>query len=241
MLQKTRAIVLHALRYGDSSLIVHAFTEAWGRKTFILKGVRKSKKSNRSGMFQPLYLLNLDVAYRDNRDMQWIREASFMHTVPGFNQNVVKSAQALFIGEVLMKTIREEERNPDLFGFLVHSIVHFNTLEKTSPSFHIIFLFKLSRYLGFQPNNNYSDLNIFFNTDSGLFSSHPDSTDLALEKLLGKHWKACFSCDYQSADQEFNNQHTRNIFLDSLLQFYRVHHHSMKELKSLEVLRAIFS
>ena len=147
MLQKTQAIVLHAVKYGDTSLIVHAFTEAWGRSSFLLKGIRKSKKSNRVNMFQALSLLNLDIYYRDNRDLQWIKEASYPGSTPASNNDVVKSTQAIFLSEVLMKTIREEERNPELFNFLFESLKYFNSPADNSPSFHILFLFQLHRGL----------------------------------------------------------------------------------------------
>jgi DNA repair protein RecO (recombination protein O) len=240
MLQKTRAIILHTLRYGDSSLIVHAYTEQWGRTSFLLKGARKSRKSNRSAMFQPLYLLDLDIYYRDNREMHWIREATFSEVVPGMRQDVVKATQAIFLSEVLLKTIREEERNPDLFGFLLQSLAHFESLVSPSPSFHLIFLFYYSRYLGFFPRNNFSETNLFFNISGGSFSSTPDGVDIGAEKMLGEQWKSCFVCDYNSADQHFNNHDKRNMFLDSLLEFYRNNHPSMRDLKSLEVLRTVF-
>ena len=240
MLQKTRAIILHTLRYGDSSLIVHAYTEQWGRTTFLLKGARKSRKSNRSAMFQPLYLLDLDIYYRDNREMHWIREATFSESVPGMRQDVVKATQAIFLSEVLLRTIREEERNPDLFGFLLQSLAHFESVASPSPSFHLVFLFHYSRYLGFYPMNNFSETNLFFNISAGSFSSTPDGVDLDMEKRLGQQWKSCFECEYSSADQHFNNHDKRNMFLDSLLEFYRNHQPSMTELKSLEVLRTVF-
>jgi DNA repair protein RecO (recombination protein O) len=241
MLQKSRAIILHAYRYGESSLIVHAYTEAWGRTAFLLKGVRKSRKNQRSSMFQPLYLLDLDVYYRENREMQWIRDASFSGVATVHEQDITKSTQAIFISEVLMKTIGEEERNPALFSFLEHTSAWLFSSGKASPSFHLFFLFKLSRYLGFYPRYNYSEANRFFNIASGSFSSLPDRLDAQQETLLGLQWKECFQCDYNSDFQAFNNHEKRNLFLDSLLAFYRLHHHSMRELKSLDVLRTVFS
>ncbi len=221
-------------------MIVHAYTEQWGKTTFLLKGARKSRKSNRSAMFQPLYLLDLDIYYRDNREMHWIREATFSESVRGMGQDVVKATQAIFLSEVLLKTIREEERNPELFGFLFQSLAHFESLYSPSPSFHLIFLFHFSRYLGFFPTNNFSDTNLFFNIEAGSFSSTPDGLDIDMEKSLGQQWKSCFSCDYHSVDQYFRNQDKRNMFLDSLLEFYRIHQPSMRDLKSLEVLRTVF-
>jgi DNA repair protein RecO (recombination protein O) len=240
MLQKTRAIVLHAVKYGDSSLIVQAYTEQWGRISMLLKGARKSRKSNRAVMFQPLYLLDLDIYYRDNREMHWIREAVFSDRVQGIHQDLVKSAQAIFLSEVLLKTIREEEKNPELFGFLQQSIQYFDAVVTASPSFHILFLFRLTRYLGFYPGNNFSADGYFFNTGTGLFSATPESLDLELETKLGEQWHHCFSSDYHSVDQLFSNHEQRNLFLDSLLRFYRRHHPSMKDLRSTDVLRTVF-
>lgn len=241
MLQKTRAIILHAYRYGDSSLVVHAFTEAWGRTAFMLKGVRKSKKNQRSAMFQPLYLLDLDVYFRENREMHWIRDASFASKAIVHDQDITTSTQAIFISEVLMKTIGEEERNPGLFHFLEHSSALLFSSGRASPSFHLLFLFKLSRFLGFYPRNNFSEENRFFNAESGAFSPIPDRLDTEKEVLLGLQWNTCFQGDYHSDIQVFNNHEKRNLFLDSILHFYHLHHHSMRELKSLDVLRTVFS
>ncbi len=240
MLQKTRAIILHAVKYGDSSLIVKAYTEQWGRASFILKGARKSKKSNRSVLFQPFYLLDLDIYYRDNRDLQWIREADFSRSMAGIRQDVVKSTQAIFLSEVLLKTIMEEEQNPELFSFLLQSVTYFESPVAASPSFHLLFLFQLSRYLGFYPAKNFSGTEQFFNIGAGRFSSTPDTVDFEYEKQLGLQWKSAFSSEYSSADQVFNNQEKRNMFLDSLLDFYRNHHPAMREIKSLEILRTVF-
>lgn len=240
MLEKTRAIILHTMKYGDSSLIVHAFTEKLGRKSFLLKGIRKSKKSARATLFQPLYLLDLDIYYRENREMHWIREASFTHEGVPVAANVYKSAQAIFISEVLMRTIREEEKNLELYRFLSGTLGYFSRSDRVISSFHLLFLFQLTRYLGFYPQYNYSSKNIFFNIESGSFSPFPGSAEVDLEAQLGKHWNACFKADYESIDQVFINHEQRNLFLDTLLGFFRFHHHSLGELKSLEVLRTVF-
>jgi DNA repair protein RecO (recombination protein O) len=154
---------------------------------------------------------------------------------------VVKSTQALFLGEVLTRTIREEERNPELFDFLSASAKYFETLPEASPSYHILFLFELTRYLGFYPRNSFSEKEIFFNISTGGFSSVPETTDIAYEKALGAQWRACFTSDYHTVDQVFINQEQRNRMLDALLQFYRLHHASSHALRSLEVLRTVFS
>lgn len=193
-------------------------------------------------MFQPLYLLDLDIYYRDNREMQWIREATFIKSQSQAGSDVVKSTQALFLSEVLIKTVREEERNQEMFDFLIDSIGLFHSSEHGLPSFHLIFLFRLSRFLGFYPLNNFAKVERpYFNLEKGSFSGIPGSGSLEQEKQLGSFWSSCFGSGYNVDDQLFNNQEKRNLFLDSLLAFYDHHHPSMGQMKSLEVLRTVFS
>ena len=240
MLQKTRAIILHSIHYGDTSLIIHAFTEKWGRMAFLLKGARKSRKGNRSSMFQPLFLLDLDVYYKESRDLQWIKDANYIDRPPAGNQDITRSTQAIFISEVLMRTLKEEEANGQMFHFILNSIDYLNSTEDPSPSFHLLFLFKLTRYLGFYPMNNFSNRNEFFNTQAGSFSSIPMSADSERETQIASCWNSCFSSDYSVADQLFINKKTRNLFLNSLLEFYRIHLQTLNDLKSLEVLRTVY-
>ena len=192
-------------------------------------------------MFQPLFILDLDIYFKESREIQWIKESSFVEFAPTFNQDVVKSSQAIFLSEVLMRTLSEKEKNPSLFKFIYHSIEYLESLENASPSFHLMFLFQLSSYLGFFPRNNFSATNIFFSAPSGSFSTTPSSTDIGLETSLGKAWNKCFYLDYMSVDQEFKSQHSRNQFLDSILHFYKVHHPYMGDLKSVDVLRTVFN
>ena len=72
MIRKTRGIVLHTTKYGESSLVVHCYTEQFGRQAFMVKGVRKSRKNNRSNLFQPLFILEFDVYHKDSRDIQLV-------------------------------------------------------------------------------------------------------------------------------------------------------------------------
>ena len=241
MLEKTKAIVLHTTRYGESSLIVQCFTEKWGRQSFLMKGVRKSKKNNRVSLFQPLFLLDLDVYFKSNRDLQWIKEVSMIHPMNGLLQDMIKRTQALFITEILSKTLREEEQNPELFQFLEASINYFEALEDASASFHLLFLFQLTRYLGFEPQANFSEKRKYFDLRQGIFSEEMSSTDLLRDAELGRYWKSCYTNSYKDIDSIIINQEGRSIFLDSLLEFYYFHIDNMNEIKSVEILRTIFN
>jgi len=72
----TRAIVLSSLKYGDTSLIVKAFTLSDGLKSYLLKGVLTSKKGKlKSAYFQPLTQLELVANHKNKGTLEAIREA----------------------------------------------------------------------------------------------------------------------------------------------------------------------
>ena len=109
------------------------------------------------------------------------------------------------------------------------------------PSFHLLFLFQFTRYLGFAPHSNYSEKNRYFDLNLGTFSTAANTRDLLREAELGTYWNACFTNGYEDFDKLIINQEGRNIFLDSLLKFYHVHIDNLKEIKSVEILRTIFN
>lgn len=241
MLEKTKAIVIHTTRYGESSLIVQCFTEKWGRQSFLMKGVRKSRKNNRTNLFQPLFLLNLDVYFKSNRDLQWIKEVSMILPMNSLQQDMTKRTQALFLTEILAKTLREQEQNLELYQFLEASIEYFEVLDKAQASFHLLFLFQFTKYLGFGPQANYSERRKYFELNLGIFSEDISSADLVKEAELGRYWKACFTNSYEEIDKVIINQEGRNFFLNSLPEFYRFHIDNLNEIKSVEILRTIFN
>ena len=66
MLQKTEGIVIHTIQYSDTSLITKIFTADYGLISFMIKGTRGKKSSNKAVLFQPLNLLALDIYFQEN-------------------------------------------------------------------------------------------------------------------------------------------------------------------------------
>lgn len=240
MIRKTRGIVLHTTKYGESSLVVHCYTEQFGRQTFMMKGIRKSKKNNRSNLFQPLFILDFEVYHKDSRDIQLVKEVSRAIPLNNIPFDITKSTQAIFMAEVLYRVVKEEETNPMLAGFLISSIQYLDTMEESSPDYHIIFLFQLSRHLGFYPQHNYGKEKTFFNLESGQFKAHFGDPELYLDRDSSELWIRYLRSDIQKVKEEGFNGSQRKIVLDSLIRYYKLHVSGMGEIRSLEILHAFF-
>jgi DNA repair protein RecO (recombination protein O) len=240
MIRKTSGIVLHTTRYGESSLVVHCYTEQYGRQTYLVKGVRKSRKNNRSNLFQPLFILDFEVYHKGFSEMKLVKEVNRTIPLNSIPFDITKSTQAIFIAEVLYRTVREEEANPMLAHFLVNSIQYLDAMGDPLPDFHIIFLFHLSRHLGFFPKNNISEVDCFFDMTSGQFRSQITNPETQLDQSNSLLWSKYLGSDFQSVRELGFNSMQRKTVLDQLVSYYRNHVDGMGEIRSLEVLHAFF-
>ncbi|MEN8229245.1 MAG: DNA repair protein RecO [Bacteroidota bacterium] len=240
MIRKTRGIVLHTTRYGESSLVVHCYTEQFGRQSFMVKGVRKSRKQNRSNLFQPLFILDFEIYHKNSRELQLVKEVTRETPLNSIPYDITKSTQAIFIAEVLFRVVKEEEPNPMLSHFLINTIQYLDALEEPSPDFHIIFLFQLSKYLGFYPQNNYGNGEIVFDLASGRFKTYMADPEIQLDKAASALWSQYMGYDYQDIrDAGFNSAHRKSV-LDNLVRYYKLHVEGMGDIRSLEVLHTFF-
>ena len=240
MNRKTRGIVLHTTRFGESSLVVHCYTEQFGRQSYMVKGVRKSRKQNRSNLFQPLFILDFEISHKDSREIQLVKEVNRAIPLNSIPFDITKSTQAIFMAEILYRVVKEEEANPMMAHFLVHTIQYLDALESPSPDFHIVFLFQLSRYLGFYPHNNYAKGNNIFDLNSGFFKSYITDPDMQLSLEDSLLWSRYMLLDFQPTKVvNFNSAH-RKTMLNNLVRYFKFHVEGMGEIRSLEVLHTFF-
>ena len=152
MLEKTLGIVLHIIPYNDKISVAHLYTEQYGRSSYLIpQGGGKKARMFRS-LFMPFSILELDIDYRNSRELQKIIEARTVLPLQNIYSDPVKNAEALFLSEVLCQTIKEPEPNLPLFAFIARSIQVLNIMEEGKSNFHICFLLQLCSFLGFSPN-----------------------------------------------------------------------------------------
>ncbi|MBS1613984.1 MAG: DNA repair protein RecO [Bacteroidetes bacterium] len=166
---KTRGIILHTIKYSESSVIAKIYTEKFGLLSFLVKGVRASKSKNKASMMQPLTLLDMEISYRETRGLQYIKEYSRAYNYTSVPFDTLKSAIAMLLLEVITKSIHEHEPNDEMFEFIYESFVALDVDAHLNPDFHLLFLLSFARFLGFAPHNNYAEGNRYFEMQEGVF------------------------------------------------------------------------
>ncbi|WP_299120738.1 DNA repair protein RecO [uncultured Winogradskyella sp.] len=238
MLTKNNSIVLSKLKYRDYDLIVKCYTEQRGVVSYMLRGVLKSKKGlSKTVYFQALSQLQIEENYKPNQSLHFIKEVKFNYIYKSLHNNIYKSAIVLFLSEILTNVLKEEEKNEDLFNYIETALQYLDNEDNFS-NFHLLFLIKLTRYLGFQPenlNDNYSYFNLqsgtFQASNQGIYSISGKNLTL-LKRLLGTKFDALYAIKI--------NAKQRQEFLNMLLYYFELHLGSFKKPKSLQVLNEVF-
>ena len=239
MLVTTPAIVISALKYGEADLIVKAYTYSDGLKTYMLKGVLKSKKGKfKASQFQLLTQLEIVANHRNQGKMEYLKDTKVLHTYTSLHTNMVKGAMLMFLAEVLKNAIREEETNPQLFNYLENSLMWLDLHDKIA-NFHLLFLLNLTRYLGFYPGTASKDLP-YFNLLDGVFELN-DLNNYCIEGKNVEILKQLLGINFDALNELKMNQQSRSNFLNMLLLYYELHIEGFKKPKSLAVLNEIFS
>lgn len=240
MMEKTLGIVLKQYKYAETSLIVHLYTRRWGRIGIIVPGARTSSKSRKAHLFQPLTILELEVYYKANRDLQNIKEVKNHCPLIHLTGDPVKSSVALFLSEILNKALREEEPNDDLFDFLDNHIQLLDVTDQGTGNFHLYFLLRLSRHLGFSPEVPPARADLWFDLAIGTFSTTPPLHGSYLRPELTTLLIRFLSVQASDLSTIVIDRSTRAELLDGILRYYYMHLEGLGEIKSHTVLGTLF-
>lgn len=235
----TKAIVLSAIKYGDTSLIVKCYTKEEGVKTYLIRGVLKPKRKGiKVAYFQPLTQLKIVANHNSKNTLNAIKEIQVNHPYKTIHSDIVKQSMVLFLSEVLSSSIQEEEQNKTLYSYLETAFIWLDTHDKIV-NFHLLFLLNLTGFLGFYPDLSEKD-KIGFNLLEGNFSDSTQDKNVIyrndfyqFKKLLGINFNRLETVSY-SKDE-------RQLVLQMIIKYYALHLDSFRNPKSLQILETVFS
>ncbi len=235
---KTRAIVLKAIKYGDNSLIVKLLTEQNGLQSFMVKGAYNKNAKIRAALFQPLTLLN--VVRADSRgELGYLKEAGIEHAYRDIPINIVKNTVVLFVCELLSKTIQEAETDLELFDFVHHALTYLDEMSGHCADFPLRFTLKMTDYLGFSPNiNNYQPGFVFDLEESRFRHDNVGCIYYIENQLCTAFYELCRSDFFDKLSFRLTNDERRRL-LEAVVTYYKLHVSGFNDMNSISVLKAI--
>jgi DNA repair protein RecO (recombination protein O) len=242
-LHKTKGIVLRAVKYGETSLIVTIFTELFGLQSYLVNGVRTSTKkgSGKANLFQPTAILDMVVYHNELKHLNRIKEFKWSYLYQHIFSDVPKNAVALFMIELLTKCLKQPEANPELFEFCEDAFIHLDeSTGSVMANFPLFFALHLPVFFGFRISDEYSDKNSLVDLQEGMFiPERPDHFHYLEGKQAEVTSELLKMMQPEELEQIKLNHDFRRQLLFAYETYYALHIQDFGTMKTLPVLREV--
>lgn len=231
MSEKKKAVVLFLTRHTDKTSIIHLYTRDLGRISCLANGIFGQKSKVKSSLIFPLSVLNVVIA--EKGDIYRLKEIEPASPIASLFDDPIKRCVAMFLAEVLFRTLREADPDENLFDFVEEAVKSLAT-DKFSPDFHLYFLVKLASYLGFEPNMD--GMGETFDLQNGVRCHFDSTNEYVLDENVSRNFirLCCFDNNLLLTRVE------RQCLLDIMLSYYKLHLPAFGNVRSLDVLRELF-
>lgn len=238
MLHKTRGIVFKSTDYGESSVIVQVFTEKFGLQSYIVNGARKPKAKVSRNMLQPLHLLDMVVYHKNTGNVQRIAELKNAPVLLTMPYDVIKSSLAMFLNEVLYKSVKQQSPDENLFDFVFNAIEWLDHQHEGLANFHLLFLIRLTKYLGFYPERQRVGGD-YFDMRNGVFCAHKPDGVSYLSPPHTQNFDLLLQSNFENLTKLRLKNDERRYLIQKLLEYYAMHIEGFGNVRSHEVLEEV--
>lgn len=231
-----KAIVLQSIKLGDRKLLLKLFTKQHGLITAACVAGKAPHSKIKFASIQQLHLVQVEMIVKENKEVQQLNEASCYFVYDKIPNSFHKLSIAQFLNEVLLKCMKEQHANHYLYEFIETCLCYLNDEEINFLNLHLYFLTELTKYLGFEPQNNFSIENKFFDCREGCFTPYSVASPLGLTEEESKLFSEFLKINSLKVTLSHSQRSSIiNIFVD----YYKLHIPGFNDLNSLSVLKEI--
>jgi DNA repair protein RecO (recombination protein O) len=245
MIHKTKGIVLRAVKYGETSLVLTVFTELFGLQSYIVNGVRtiSKKGSSKAVFFQPSAILDLVVYHNEYKNLQRIKEYKWTYVYQHIFSDVRKNSVAVFMIELLTKCLKQPEANAELFYFAEDALTHLDrSTDTVAANFPLFFALHLAVFFGFRIHDEFSEEKNYLDLEEGLFTATQPKHANYLDDKAAEVTSYLLKVQQPAELEELKlNQEFRRFLLNAYELYYRLQLPDFGSLKTLPVLREMMN
>lgn len=238
MLVNTPAIVLSVIKYGEADLIARLFTRELGMQSYMLKGIRKSRKGKlRISFFQPLTQLEVTTQHKGKGNLEYIKDARVAPNYTGLHTDIIKSSITMFFSEILSQILTEQPADEDLYDYISTAFLILDHSDHNA-NFSIKMLLDLTAFMGFQIDMETIDFP-YFNLLNGNFDTNgilPHHATLEESTLI----KQFLGTKFDAIQEIKMNREQRTSLLNLVIDYFQIHLHVFKRPSSLDILKQLF-
>jgi DNA repair protein RecO (recombination protein O) len=234
-------VVLHVVKHKESGFIIQGYSSRNGRESFFIKASSKKGSYKILSHFHPLAILELTLSGFRLSDIPLIKEFCPSYKLAGIRGDVKKSSIALFMSEIIYRTLTGQEYNPEIYHFLKDSIIQFEKTESGVANYHLVFLLEMCKKLGYSPEirKNITP-GMLFDIPSARFLEDGESSSLCLGR---EESDILFRLENTPAEQLSSikiSGKQRYEFIKAMIKYLTFHSGHEIRVESLDVLREVF-
>ncbi len=240
---KILGIVLTTVRLNDHSQLVHFYTQSKGRVTCRIPVASRGKRAGQlRNMMTPMTVLEMVLGGRPSDAIRSIVEARILQSPYMLTiDHPDKSAQCLYMAELVAHIVRQEEADPRLWNYLTASLDVLENCDDGWANFHLVFTCGLISLLGFSVDMSLYSPGCCFDMIEGVFTTGVIGHPYYFNAESALWFCRMFEAQYDTMQQLNFSQRQRAAMLDMLLAFLGQQIPEMGQLRSVEVLKTLFT
>lgn len=236
-IEHDRGVVLANFPHNDGRRIVKVFSRELG---VVGLWVSEGKGKNRHvGKWHPGAILGFrGLKRKSSEGLIHFQEAQYEHVMNGVLADPRKSSLVFFLSEVLLKVLPEESEHAALFDCYISALLQIETDTKLG-WIHVRFLGQMIRILGIAPERSARpDSHGILDLSNGDWKSEMGVEKEHLPPHLAQ-WFVEFCSEEASLPAGLSADERKRLLLGQV-RYLQHHLGGIKEIKSFEVLEAVF-
>ena len=236
MRQVTEALILKTTKYGDTSVVVHAYTRLFGLIAFIAHSVRKKSAKIHIALLQPMNLTQIVYSPAKSGTLGHLNEISLTAIYQSISFDVKKKSIIMFINEILYKSLKEEQPHEALFDCIKNFLITLDEQKAYFSNNHLFFMAELTRHFGIFPNFEKKG---WFDLKEGVSVSPKPLHEYAISNEETVLFQMLFTTPSKEQSRIKINTSERTLLLDMLLKYYALHIPGMETIRSRSILHEV--
>lgn len=149
MIEETRAVILRAMKYGDTSKIVTLYTRRFGKVKVVAKGARNQRTSKFGSSLEPMSLSSVVFYKKEHKDLHLLSKSETATPLNRIQEEPERMFTGLALVELVNMMMHDEEENAAIYDLLEQALMLLNGADRNAVNILAAFMVKLFSLFGF--------------------------------------------------------------------------------------------
>jgi len=238
-LRKEKGIIVRTFKYGESSLILDILTESSGLKSFIIQSVRKQKSRISPSSVQLLASVDIDYYHKEDTELFQLKEIKTNVLWLSLYSDMRKMSMGMYMAELTKKIVNKYENHSDVYELLWQVLYKLENSDQ-SWSAHLWYTIQLKALSGFSLLKKELDDDHYYDIRSSQTLRTKPLHGYFFDKDMMEILKELEDLEIEHIDAIVIGKNVKNILLENLIEYFKVHVHNFTDVKSLDILKTVF-